>query len=49
MDVASLALMQRYYPDVPLRGAVDGYESLLSSARARSLLGYRPLHSWRDV
>ncbi len=47
LDVPSAVLMQRYYPDVPVRGALDGCVSLLSSAKAAAMLGYRPHHSWR--
>ncbi len=44
----SLELMSEEFPGVPLRGQVEGYASLLSSDRARHVLGFVPQHSWRD-
>lgn len=44
----SAELVSSHYAGVPLRRALKGHESLLSSARAERLIGYRPRHSWRD-
>src|SRR6218665_684240 len=44
----SAELMATYFPDVPIRGPLEGNASLLSSARAAELLGYKPKHSWRN-
>ena len=41
-------LIQRHFPDVPLRERLQGYTSLVSHARATELLGYQPQYSWRD-
>jgi hypothetical protein len=38
--------MAEVYPDVPLR-AVSGTNTLLSIEKARRVLGYEPVHSWR--
>ena len=38
----------RCIPDVPLRRAPEGRETLLSIDRARALLGYEPAHRWAD-
>lgn len=48
MTTPSAELMAAIYPDVPLRGAVTGFDTLLSIDKARTILGYRPAHSWRD-
>jgi nucleoside-diphosphate-sugar epimerase len=48
MNRPSAELAQAVYPEVPVRRALDGYETLLSIDKARDLLGYRPSHSWRD-
>jgi nucleoside-diphosphate-sugar epimerase len=48
MDRPSAELMAEVFPDVPLRG-VDGFETLLSIAKARRLLGYEPAFSWRSI
>ena len=47
MDAPSADLMRDYFPDVPLR-AMDGFQSLQSSARAAALIGYQPQYSWRE-
>lgn len=36
------------FPDVPIRRALSGRETLLSIDKARRVLGYEPTHSWRD-
>lgn len=44
----SLDLMAEIYPDVPIRGTVEGHTTLLSIDKARHILGYEPQHRWRD-
>jgi nucleoside-diphosphate-sugar epimerase len=41
-------LMAEVFPDVPLRRELQGRESLLSSDRARTRLGYEPGYSWLE-
>jgi nucleoside-diphosphate-sugar epimerase len=48
MNRPSRELMAEVYPDVPYRPTAGDYDSLLSSERARTALGYSPRHSWRD-
>jgi nucleoside-diphosphate-sugar epimerase len=48
MTRESLDLMADVYPDVPIRGDISGYQTLLSIDKARHVLGYDPQHSWRD-
>jgi nucleoside-diphosphate-sugar epimerase len=48
MDRPSRELMAEVYPDVPLRGEIGEFETLLSVTKARRLLGYEPRFSWRD-
>jgi hypothetical protein len=40
--------MAEVYPAVPLRPGTGDFDTLLSIAKARRLLGYDPAHSWRD-
>lgn len=47
METPSAQLMAAHFPDVPLR-TVTGNQSLLSSDRARALIGYEPCFGWRD-
>ena len=48
MTRRSADLMKQVFPDVPLRGDVEGNASLFSIARARHVLGFEPQHTWRD-
>jgi nucleoside-diphosphate-sugar epimerase len=48
MPQPSAALMAAVFPDVPLRRALAGRETLLAIDRARTLLGYEPEHRWAD-
>ena len=51
-DTCSVAptpvLIERHFPQVPLRGSLEGHASLVSHAKATELLGYRPEYTWRN-
>ena len=49
MSRDSAELMAEVFPTVPMRRHVEGHETLLAIDRARSVLGYEPRFSWRDV
>lgn len=44
----SASLAAEVFPKVPLRRELVGQETLLSIEKARRLLGYEPLYSWRS-
>ena len=44
----SADLLAEVFPDVPLRRAIRGRETLLAIDRAREVLDYAPEHSWLD-
>jgi UDP-glucose 4-epimerase len=46
--VDSRTLAERHYPDVPLKGPLEGHASLVSHEKATRLLGYRPRYTWRQ-
>ena len=46
-DLPTKELLARFYPDVPVRRELGEFETLLSNAKAREMLGFRPEHSWR--
>jgi nucleoside-diphosphate-sugar epimerase len=48
MTQPSADLMRQVFPEVPLRPAVEGNATLLSTDRARQALGFSPQHSWRQ-
>jgi nucleoside-diphosphate-sugar epimerase len=41
-------LLQAVFPDVPIRGDIDGRRTLLAIDHARDVLGYEPAYSWLD-
>ena len=47
MERPSAELAAEVFPGVPLRGPVEGTQTLLSIDKARRMLGYEPQHSWR--
>jgi len=46
-NLPTAELLRRFYPDVPVRGTLGEYETLLSNKKARELLGFREEHPWR--
>jgi nucleoside-diphosphate-sugar epimerase len=42
------ALAVRHYGDVPLRRPLAGFDSFVSTEKARRLLGYEPRYTWRQ-
>ena len=48
MERDSAELAAEVFPDVPLKRALEGRETLLGIDKARRLLGWEPQHSWRD-
>jgi nucleoside-diphosphate-sugar epimerase len=49
VDTPSAELIARFYPGTPIKGELVGCQSLLSSAKAEKLIGYKPRYSWRDA
>lgn len=49
MKRPSAELMAEVFPGVPLRGRVEGNETLLAIGKARRLLRYEPAFTWREL
>ncbi len=47
MKTPSRTLMAEAFPGVTVRDGIGEFETLLSIAKARRVLGYEPRHSWR--
>ena len=47
-DLPTAELVRRYYPNVPVKGEMGEFESLLSNRKAREMLGFREKHDWRN-
>lgn len=48
VDLPTAALVEAEYPAVEKRTDFEGYESLVSGAKAKRLLGWEPQRTWRD-
>ena len=49
MDMLNSELMRMEFPDVTdIRVPLDNYNTLLSNAKAKKLLGWQPAHFWRN-
>jgi nucleoside-diphosphate-sugar epimerase len=51
-DLRSLAptadVLERHFPGVPVRAPLPAFGPVISGARAQAVLGFTPLHRWRD-
>jgi nucleoside-diphosphate-sugar epimerase len=41
-------LLARHFPEVPLRAEFRGFDTLVSHKKATQMLGFHPVHSWRQ-
>ncbi|MBP3952459.1 NAD-dependent epimerase/dehydratase family protein [Bacillus suaedae] len=48
MNIESRELMAKRFPNVEIRGDVEGFEPLLNNKKAKELLDWNPVHHWRD-
>ncbi len=48
VDVPSVEIARRFYPEAELRPELQGYASLVSGRRAAQVLGFVPQYGWRD-
>ena len=49
MDIRSRDLIKAEFPTVTdFRSPLDGYQTLLANDRAKQVLGWQPVHFWRD-
>lgn len=46
-DLPTAELLRRYYPNVPVKGQLGEYETLLSNRKTREVLGFEEAHNWR--
>ncbi len=49
MDIKSCDLMKAEFPSVTdVRSSIDGYQTLLSNEKAKKMLNWIPVHTWRE-
>ena len=41
-------IIMQFFPNVKLRRKMDEYESILSSKKIRDVLGFKPVHDWKN-
>ena len=41
-------IINKFYPNVKIRREMEEYESILSSKKIRDVLGFNPVHDWRN-
>ena len=46
--IETAALLEKFYPDVPVRKPLEGFASIVDHSLAAEKLGYAPRHSWRE-
>jgi nucleoside-diphosphate-sugar epimerase len=46
-NLPTAQLVERFFPGVPLKKPLGEFETLLSNAKIKRLLGFRPEHEWR--
>lgn len=49
MEKSSADLLAEVFPDVPVKGALEPHQTLLSIEKARRVLGFEPEFSWRSA
>ncbi|MGJ7922285.1 NAD-dependent epimerase/dehydratase family protein [Neobacillus sp. LXY-4] len=49
MPDLSQDLAKKYFPKVTLKRDVNGHETLMAIDKAKEILGYEPLYTWRSV
>ena len=49
MTRSSTELAKAVFPGVPIRKELGEHEALVSIDKARRILGYEPVHSWREA
>ena len=45
--LSTAEIVERYYDGVPLKAELSGDETVYSNAKAKTLLGWAPQHSWK--
>ncbi|MFC0336470.1 Nucleoside-diphosphate-sugar epimerase [Kushneria avicenniae] len=48
VSLTSAEVIERFYPEVPLKREMGEFETFYSNEKARRLVGFVPQHSWRN-
>jgi UDP-glucose 4-epimerase len=48
LDIPTVDAIRKEYPGVPLRKPIEGFGSALDISKAKRILGWEPVESWRD-
>lgn len=47
-NIPARELAARYFPDTPITGPLEEFETLMSNRKAREILGFKEEHDWRN-
>ena len=48
MDIPSIDLIKAEFPNVEIRGEIKGFQTLFNNKKAKEVLGWQPVHTWRN-
>ena len=48
LNIPTMEAIKTVYPDVPLKQEFEGFDAPISVQHAKDVIGWEPLHSWRD-
>ena len=48
VNLTTADIINKFYPNVKIRREMEEYESILSSKKIRDVLGFNPVHDWRN-
>lgn len=49
LNLPTMEAIKTVYPHVPIKQKLEGVDAPISVAHARDVIGWEPLHSWRDA
>jgi nucleoside-diphosphate-sugar epimerase len=48
VDLSNSQIIEKFYPDVPLKRPLEEWECLYANTKLKNMLGFRPQHDWRQ-
>ena len=48
VSLTTKEIIKQFFPNVKMRREMEEYESILSSKKIRDVLGFNPVHDWKN-
>ena len=48
VNLTTNEIIKQFFPNVKMRRKMNKYESILSSRKIRDMLGFKPVHEWKN-